>query len=406
MARSLSGCQGILQMSGRGFKILYLMTEPFGMGGVQSDLKALGPHFVSRGHEVVVACPEGDQLPHLKKAGVRHIPFDVHFRTPGEFRTQARALRELICQVRPSVLAPQSIRASWVCHAAAATLPLARVTTVHNIHTTATAVLAGVILNRASHLVIFESDHEHRRLLRLGLSSRKTRVIPSGIDTRTFYREDKAMAPRLRSLVPGIGPETVVFGCVARLSEEKAHKDLLAAYAIVRRSYPDTRLVLVGDGPLREDLESRAARLGILPYVHFAGQRSNVREWMNLFDVFTLASTRESLPRAAREAMACGLPVIATKVGATREAVRDGENGLLVPPAKVDALARAMLHLLYDLDLRSRMGEKSLSMIEERFSQDRWFADNESVYLAASNLAGRFAPEALGPALLRQPGVL
>ena len=377
------------------------MTEPFGMGGVQSDLKALGPHFVSRGHEVVVACPEGDQLPVLEKGGVRHVPFTVHFRTPGEFQAQARNLRELIERVKPSVLAPQSIRASWVCHAAAKSLPLARVTTVHNIHTTANALFAGVILNRASHMVIFESDHEHKRLLRLGLSGKKTRVIPSGIDTRTFYREDRATAPRLRSLLPGIGPDTVIFGCVARLSEEKAHKDLLAAYAIVRKSYPDTRLVLVGDGPLKEDLELRARALGILSAVYFVGQRTNVREWLNLFDVFTLASTRESLPRAAREAMACGLPVIATRVGATREAVRDGENGLLVPPSNVDALTRAMLHLLYDPEARSRMGERSLAMISERFSQDRWFDDNERVYLAASSLAGGYAPEAIGPALLR-----
>jgi len=392
-------------MSGRGFKILYLMTEPFGMGGVQSDLKALGPHFVSRGHEVVVACPEGDQLPVLEKGGVRHVPFTVHFRTPGQFRAQAKSLKDLIEQVRPSVLAPQSIRASWVCHAAAKTLPIARVTTVHNIHTNANALFAGVILNRASHLVIFESDHEQKRLLRLGLSGKMTRVIPSGIDTRTFYREDRTKAPRLRSLLPGIGPETVIFGCVARLSEEKAHKDLLRAFSIVRKTYPDTRLVLVGDGPLREDLEGRARELGILPFVHFAGQRTNIREWLNLFDVFTLASTRESLPRAAREAMACGLPVIATRVGATREAVRDGENGLLVPPSNVDALARAMLHLLYEPDVRLRMGERSLAMITERFSEDRWFADNEAVYIAASRLAGQMEPEVIGEALVRQAGV-
>jgi Glycosyltransferase len=377
------------------------MTEPFGMGGVQSDLKALGPHFVSRGHKVVVACPEGDQLEVLRKGGVEHLPFTVHFRTPGEFLAMARSLRALIERVDPTVLAPQSIRASWVCHAAARNLPVARVTTVHNIHTNANALMAGVILNRASHLVIFESDHEHKRLLRLGLSARKTRVIPSGIDTGTFYRVDRKEAPRLRSLIPGIGPETVIFGCVARLSGEKAHKDLLAAYAIVRKSYTDTRLVLVGDGPLREDLEGRSRSLGILPFVHFAGQRTNIREWLNLFDVFTLASTRESLPRAAREAMACGLPVIATRVGATREAVREGENGLLVPPSNVDALARAMLHLLFEPDTRRRMGERSLAMIEERFSQSRWFDDNEAVYRKASLLAGRHAPDEIGPELLR-----
>uniref|UniRef100_A0A7C3LXQ2 Glycosyltransferase family 1 protein n=1 Tax=Leptospirillum ferriphilum TaxID=178606 RepID=A0A7C3LXQ2_9BACT len=386
-------------MNERPFKILYLMTDPFGMGGVQSDLKALGPYFVSRGHEVVVACPEGDQVDVLKRGGVTHLPFTVHFRTPAQFVEQASRLENLIATVNPTVLAPQSIRASWICHAAARKLPLARVTTIHNIHSNINALWAGVILNRASHLVIFESDHEHRRITRLGLSRRKARVIPSGIDTTAFY-PDKEAREKMRAGTLGLKPEEVVFGCVARLSQEKAHRDLLAAYAIVRKSYPLTRLVLVGDGPLREETESLARSLGIDSFVHFAGQQNNVREWLNLFDVFVLASTRESLPRAAREAMACGLPVIATRVGATREAVSDGHNGFLVPPGHPDSLARAMIHLLYDPSLRSQMGTLSRQMIEERFSQALWLSGNEAVYRQAGALAGRFRPVDIGPKLL------
>lgn len=386
------------------FKILYLMTDPFGMGGVQSDLKALGPYFVSRGHEVVVACPPGDQVDVLTRGGVTHIPFTVHFRTPGQFAEQARRLRDLVGQVKPTVLAPQSIRASWICHAAAKNLPLARVTTIHNIHSNINALWAGVILNRASHLVIFESDHEHRRITRLGLAGQKTRVIPSGIDTDAFFPDPEARL-RMRSGIPGLSPEDVVFGCVARLSEEKAHANLLASYAVVRKNYPNTKLVLVGDGPLRAEIESRARDLGIEPFVHFAGQKTNVREWLNLFDVFVLASTRESLPRAAREAMASGLPVIATRVGATREAVKDGENGFLVPPGQIDSFARAMIHLLFDPALRSRMGQESRRMIDTRFSQSKWLSDNEAVYRAAGSLAGRFSSREIGPKLL-DPAVM
>ena len=187
---------------------------------------------------------------------------------------------------------------------------------------------------------------------------------------------------------------------MARLSEEKAHRDLLAAYAVVRKNYPSTRLVLVGDGPLRAEIENQARSLGISPFVHFAGQQNNVREWLNLFDVFVLASTRESLPRAAREAMACGLPVIATRVGATREAVSDGHNGFLVAPGHVDALARAMIHLLFDPSLRVRMGAFSRQMIEDRFSQALWLSENEAVYRQAGALAGRFRPVDIGPKLL------
>ncbi|MHB1286446.1 MAG: glycosyltransferase [Leptospirales bacterium] len=386
-------------MMNRPFKILYLLTDPFRVGGVQSDIKSLGPYFVEKGHEVVVACPEGDQVEYLRQAGVTHLPFSVHFRGPNEFREQVARLKDLIEQVRPTVLAPQSIRASWICHSAARSLPIARITTIHNIHSSVNALWAGVILNRASHLVIFESDHEHRRITRLGLSEKRTCVIPSGIDTESFFRTGEN-TESLRQEIPSLEKNAMVFGCVARLSEEKAHRDLLKAYSILRKSYPKSHLVLVGDGPLRADLERQTRELGVADHVHFSGQRSNIRDYLNLFDVFVLSSIRESLPRAAREAMACGLPVIATKVGASREVVKDGYNGFLVPPGNPDQFARAMMHLMFEPQLRTIMGQRSLAMIKERFSLKKWLEDNESVYLKAGALAGRFPVTEIGQRMI------
>jgi glycosyltransferase involved in cell wall biosynthesis len=374
------------------FHLLYILTEPFGMGGVQSDMKSLGPYFVSRGHQVTIACPVGDQLSHLVRGGVRHVPFNVHFRSRSEFLEQARNLRELIGTVRPTVLAPQSIRSSWVCHSAARDLPLRRVTTIHNIHTTMNYLWAGVLLNRCSDQVIFESEHEHTMLTRLGLSKKKTQVIPSGIDTDAFYRTPRP--EDLWSELPEKSRNCVIFGCVARLSPEKAHKDLLTAFRRIHDRYPATRLVLVGDGPLRGELEHKVRTLGLSASVVFTGQRSNVRDYLNLFDVFVLASTRESLPRAAREAMACGRPVIATRVGATREAVHHGKTGLLVSPGRPGMLAQAMEEMILSPERRKGMGEAALSLIQGRFSLTRWLAENEKVYCAAHR--PEFAREGLG----------
>jgi len=363
------------------FHILYILTEPFGMGGVQSDMKSLGPYFVSKGHRVTIACPEGDQVSHLLKGGVRHIPFDVHFRTRSEFREKTGNLRKLIEEVRPTVLAPQSIRSSWVCHSAARDLPLERITTIHNIHTTLNYLWAGVLLNRCSDQVIFESECEHDRVTRLGLSRKKTRIIPSGIDTDAFYRTSRP--EELWKEMPEKSRNCVIFGCVARLSPEKAHKDLIMAFRTIHVRYPATRLLLVGDGPLRQELEAQVKALGLSGAVVFSGQRSNVRDYLNMFDVFVLASTRESLPRAAREAMACGRPVIATRVGASREVVHHGKTGLLVPPGRPGALARAMEEMILSPRRRKEMGEASLDLIAGRFSLKRWLEDNEKVYIEA-----------------------
>ena len=364
------------------FRILYLLTDPFGTGGVQSDMKSLGPYFVKNGHEVFIACPVGDQLDILKKGGVTHVPFDVHFRTPGEFKECKHRLRDLIRKIQPTILAPQSIRSTWLCHAAAKDLPLPRITTIHNIHTPFNSLWAGFLLNRCSDTVIFESEHEHRRLTQMGLNSKKTLVIPSGIDTTSFYP-----TPRSKDLwdsIPGLDKDSIIFGCVARLSPETAHADLLKAFQTVKERVPNARLILVGDGPLKATLQRLTQELNLDSSVHFAGQRSNIREYISLFDVFVLASTRESLPRAAREAMACGKPVIATRVGATKEVVYHGESGLLVPPGKPQRLAESMILLGNDRAMRDAMANISLSLIQKRFSLDIWLSGNEAVYEKAN----------------------
>ncbi|BAM07923.1 glycosyltransferase family 4 protein [Leptospirillum ferrooxidans] len=370
------------------FRLLYLLTEPFGTGGVQSDMKSLGPHFVKNGHEVFIACPTGDQLELLQKGGVVHIPFDVHFKTPGQFQECKKRLRDLIQTIRPTVLAPQSIRSSWLCHAAAKDLPIPRITTIHNIHTPFNSLWAGFLLNKCSDAVVFESEHEHHRLTKLGLDPKKTTVIPSGIDTTTFYPIERSQA--LWKSIPGLSEHSVIFGCVARLSPEKAHSDLLKAFFEVRKEIPESRLILVGDGPLKDSLIHQTKSLGLEPFVHFAGQQSAIREYVSLFDVFVLASTRESLPRAAREAMACGKPIIATRVGATREVVHHGKSGLLVPPGNPAKLAKAMISLGSDPKTREDMTSLSLELIRKRFSLDIWLSENEALYKKASsgNLAG------------------
>lgn len=365
-------------MNNKRFHVLYILTDPFGMGGVQSDIKSLGPYFVSQGHHVTVLSPPGDQVPALLRGGVRHIPFNVRFRSLSEFRTQSQNLRRLIMNVGPTVLAPQSIRASWACHVASRNMPMKKITTIHNIHNSLNALWAGFILDRCSDWVIFESDHEHRRLTGRGLSRGKTQIIPSGIDTGIFYR-----TPRPEVLwedLPEKCRSGIVFGCIARLSPEKGHSDLLKAYRKVLDRYPQTRLLLVGDGPLRERIAEQVRELNLGLHVFLVGQRSNIREYLNFIDVFVLASTRESLPRAAREAMACGKPVVATRVGATREVVDHGKTGLLVPPARPDLLAKAMEEMLLFPERRKGMGDAALCLIRERFSQTRWLEENEKIY--------------------------
>jgi glycosyltransferase involved in cell wall biosynthesis len=173
-------------------------------------------------------------------------------------------------------------------------------------------------------------------------------VVNLGIDLDHF-----------RSAEPAFPAEGPVIGTVGRLDEQKAQGVLIDAIPRVLERYPDARLVLVGDGPLRDRLEGHARHLGISESVLFAGKRDDVPRWLASFDIFALTSLFEGLCYAVLEAQAAGVPVIATPVGGVRETVVDGETGLVVPPGDDHALAGAILRLLDDPDEARRLADEA-----------------------------------------------
>jgi glycosyltransferase involved in cell wall biosynthesis len=139
-------------------------------------------------------------------------------------------------------------------------------------------------------------------------------------------------------------------------------------------------VVIVGEGPERARLEAQAAHLGLAEQVHFVGHQQDVRPWLAAFDVCVLSSDWEGMSNAILEAMAAGLPVVATAVGGTPEVVVDGVTGFLVPPRDPQALADAILRLLRDPDLRRRMGEAGRAHVTEHFSVEQMVHKRERLY--------------------------
>lgn len=170
------------------------------------------------------------------------------------------------------------------------------------------------------------------------------------------------------ALVPGRAPDTLLIGTVCRFHPQKGLPHLLEAFARLVQHPIDAHLVLVGDGELREPLEARARELGLDGHVTFTGFRTDISAVLAQLDLFVLPSLWEGLPMVLLEAMAAGLPVVATSVGGTPELVQDGDTGLLVPPANVDALANAMHFLLVQADVRRAMGQRGRQRVETQFS--------------------------------------
>jgi glycosyltransferase involved in cell wall biosynthesis len=184
--------------------------------------------------------------------------------------------------------------------------------------------------------------------------------IPNGVDTARF-QPDATAYQRLRANFD-LAPDALLIGCVADLFAVKRHLDLIDAFAQVHEEFPQAHLLLIGEGPLRDTIETRVRDLRIGDNVLLLGSRRDVDALLPALDLFVLASDTEGLSNAILEAQACGLPVIATHTGGNADLV-DDDRGILVPPRDPDATAEAIGVLLRNPDLRSRMGAAARSRV-------------------------------------------
>jgi glycosyltransferase involved in cell wall biosynthesis len=187
-------------------------------------------------------------------------------------------------------------------------------------------------------------------------------VVTHGVDPESLHRGPEVRR-RARAAL-GLADDAPVLGTVGNFTAKKDHATLLTAMAAIVRDRPMARLVLIGSGPLRPDLQAQAARLGLGDHVLFAGSRDDVLELLPAFDVFVLSSRFEGLPIALLEAMATGLACVVTGVGGVPEVVSDGRDGLVVEPGDPDVLATAVGKLLDDEALRAEFGEHARARSE------------------------------------------
>ena len=156
---------------------------------------------------------------------------------------------------------------------------------------------------------------------------------------------------------------------------------LVEALAQVVAAAPHAVLLVAGDGPLREDLDKDVRARGLTAHVRFAGWQSDLCALYATCDIVALVSRNEGTPVAVIEAMAAGLPVVATAVGGVPDVIADGRTGLLVPPASTAAIASALLRLVCDRTLRSRIGGDARDDVRARFRSDRLVGDIERLYV-------------------------
>ena len=233
---------------------------------------------------------------------------------------------------------------------------------------------------RCAHAVVANSSASARQLETEGVPRDRIRVIPNGVALERY--SSRAAARAIRTVIT-----------VANLRREKAHEVLLRAAASLIAAHPSLRFVIVGDGPRRAELEADARSLGLAQHVSFLGHREDVPALLAEADLFVLPSRSEAFPNGVLEAMAAGLPVVASRVGGLLDLVEHERTGLLVRPDDATELAKAIADVVRQPERAAALGEAARARVAARYSFDRMVEAFEDLYSTQLGAAGLFSRE-------------
>ena len=373
---------------------IFHMVNSLEVGGSEHQMVEVASRQKARGYDVIVGClsSKGFLIDVLTRAGISVIEFDPKgslFRPRGIFQL-LRLTRFLlrhpfdVVQTHDLYSTLLGVPAAW----------LARVPVILSCrrdlshwwwYTPSRRRFLRHIQNRSDYVIansqavcdfLVEKDSFDPELIR---------VIRNGVDCDRFttVRADR------QGLFPDLGTRGPLIAVVANMNvETKGHADLIRAAVEVSREFGEAKFLLVGDGPERTRLEAMTAELGLSNTVLFLGRRNDVPDILACCDLFVLPSWAEGLPNSVLEAMAAGLPVVATRVGGIPEIIDDGASGLLVAPRDSHALAVATLQVLGNEELAKRLGQAARDRARTKFSFDRLLSDLDDLYLEARPRAG------------------
>lgn len=363
-------------MNGTPFNLVFVIQD-LRMGGAERHAATLLRQLAARGHQVAVVCVEagGPLVEGLADAGVAVIRLELGDGWKWRMRTARDRVARTLAELDPDAVMTSGYSAE---------------------------VLTRLVLRGRGDIPVLAWKHNIGHQGRFGVRDRVTehllgrwvsryiavsytelgylcgylRLNPARISVlRNAVAVPEPVSPAHRASARSeldVGADVVVFGCVAVLRVEKDHATLLRAFAALP-ALPTAVLVLVGDGPLRDELVELAQRIGVGDRVRFVGSRDDVPKLLAAFDIAVLASrTIENLPYSLLEAMAAGLPVVSTAVGALAELVDHGETGFLVPPGSAAVLAERMGQLVDDERARARIGKAARERVHKGFALERF----------------------------------
>jgi glycosyltransferase involved in cell wall biosynthesis len=215
-----------------------------------------------------------------------------------------------------------------------------------------------------------------RHLTEKKISKERMRVIHNGIAIEEYQSCDSGVAKRDL----GVKDTDFVVGIVGRIDENKGHIYFIRTAQSILEKRKDVHFLIVGNGPLENELKAFCRENDLEEYIHFLGFQDNILAYLSLMDILVIASSSEGIPYTLLESMGKGVPVVATNVGGIPEVIQDGVSGLLVPPRDPGAMATCVMSLLDNEPLRRRLSRKGLEILNRHFSQESMVQSTQIFY--------------------------
>lgn len=367
--------------------------------------------FRDAGYEVIGVSAAGPSVDHLRAAGIEHVPLR-HSTRAGALHRDAAAAWEFarVCRrLRPDIVHTHNPKPGVYGRIAARVtgVPVV-VNTVHGLYALPEdpvgkrfAVYGLERLAAAfSDAELLQNEEDLPILRQLGIPARRLYVLGNGIDLARFRREIWPWDERNRVRKElAIERDEFVVGAVGRLVAEKGYRELFAALRkVAQRGRRITCIVIGGEDPAKRDaLTAEELAVAKAHGIRMLGWRDDIERYYLAMDLYVLASYREGFPRAAMEAAAMGLPIVASDVRGCRQVVEDEETGLLVPVRSADSLAAAIERLAADPHLLAEMGAAAARRAQRDFNVHRQIDLTLAVYAQALQRRGVTSPQDSAP---------
>jgi len=378
--------------SSRRISILYIITQSE-FGGAQKYVYYLANGLTKEKYEVTVACGIGGLLINrLKESNVEVVPIPELVREISPLKDCLAFIR-LIRVIRKGkfhIVHTNSTKAGILGRLAAklAGVPIVLFTTHGFVLNEPMGWLRKLVFSIAERIagyftdiIIAVTEADRQTVIKYNIvQPHRIITIHNGLDTDAFKNSIMYKLGQKREELGLPSDRKIIVGIVANFYPTKGLQYFIKAAKLVKKAFPETLFVIIGDGQQREELKELVDKLGLTASILFKGQRDDVAEILPLFDVFVLSSVKEGLPFALLESMAAARPIVATKVGGIPEVIRDGETGYLVPPCDPESLAKAICSLLADKEKAREIGLSAKKRVVSSFSLKKMVEKTEKVY--------------------------